>query len=74
MYRTRTSKEWNVDTELSFQRSSYCASSCCVEVARAPRSGKVIVRSSLDAREQIEFSVEEWRAFLAGVKRNEFDV
>jgi hypothetical protein len=63
-----------MDDKLSFQRSSYCASNCCVEVTRVPAAGKVLVRNSQAAGEQIEFSVEEWRAFLAGVKRNEFDV
>lgn len=63
-----------MDDKLSFTRSSYCASSCCVEVARVPEKGKVLVRNSQAVGERIEFSVEEWRAFLAGVKSNEFDL
>jgi hypothetical protein len=35
--------------------------------------GKVYVRNSADPAARIEFSAEEWRAFLAGVKGNEFD-
>ena len=58
----------------SFKRSSFCANNCCVEVARVPKVGKVIVRNSQAVGEQIEFSVEEWRAFLAGIKSGEFDV
>lgn len=62
-----------MDGELTFERSSYCANSCCVEVAQAPHVGKVYVRNSADPAARIEFSAEEWRAFLAGVKGNEFD-
>jgi hypothetical protein len=36
--------------------------------------GKVYVRNSQNPGTQIAFSGEEWRAFLAGVKSNEFDV
>jgi hypothetical protein len=63
-----------VDDELSFERSSYCANSCCVEVALVPHMGKIHIRNSQNASQQIEFSVEEWRAFLTGVKSDEFDV
>lgn len=62
-----------MDEEPIFVRSSYCASSCCLEVALTPQTGKVYVRNSEDPGTRIAFSAEEWRAFLAGVKRNEFE-
>lgn len=61
-----------MDDELIFERSSYCASSCCLEVALVPQAGKVYVRNSRDPGTRMEFSTEEWRAFLAGVKSDEF--
>jgi hypothetical protein len=68
------SKGVEVNDELSFERSSYCANSCCLEVALVPGMGKVYVRNSQNPGTRIAFSEEEWRAFLAGVKSNEFDV
>jgi hypothetical protein len=68
------SKGVEVDDELSFERSSYCATSCCLEVALVPRTGKVYLRNSRDPGARMEFSTDEWRAFLAGAKSNEFDV
>lgn len=63
-----------MDDELIFERSSYCANSCCLEVALETGAGKIHVRNSLDPGTRIAFSAEEWRAFLAGVKNNEFDI
>lgn len=63
-----------MDDELSFERSSYCATSCCLEVALAPRTGVIYLRNSQNPGTQMAFSAEEWRAFLAGAKNNEFDV
>ena len=63
-----------MDDELSFERSSYCSSSCCLEVAMVPRTGKIFVRNSQEPGTRIVFSEDEWRVFLAGVKSNEFDV
>ncbi|MET1085900.1 MAG: DUF397 domain-containing protein [Arthrobacter sp.] len=63
-----------MDDAVSFERSSYCANSCCVEVAMMRQTGKVLVRNSQNPHDQIAFSAEEWRAFLAGVKSNEFEV
>lgn len=63
-----------MDEHMSFERSSYCASSCCLEVALVPQTGKVYVRNSQDPGTRMEFSAEEWRAFLAGVKNDEFDL
>lgn len=63
-----------MDDELRFERSSYCAESCCVEVALVPQLGVIYVRNSQNPGTQMAFSAEEWRAFLAGAKNNEFDV
>lgn len=63
-----------VDDELNFERSSFCANSCCLEVALVPRTGKVYVRNSRNPGTLMTFSAEEWRAFLAGAKGNEFDI
>ncbi|MET0829500.1 MAG: DUF397 domain-containing protein [Microbacterium sp.] len=63
-----------MNDELSFERSSYCASSCCLEVALVPRLGVIYVRNSQNPGTLVAFSAEEWRAFLAGAKNNEFDV
>ena len=62
-----------MDEQLSFERSSYCANSCCLEVGLASRTGKVYVRNSQNPGSQVAFSIEEWRAFLAGVKSDEFN-
>jgi hypothetical protein len=69
-----TIKGVKVDDELSFERSSYCANSCCVEIAQVRQLGKIYVRNSGNPGTQIAFSMEEWRAFLAGAKNNEFDL
>lgn len=63
-----------MEDELSFERSSYCANSCCLEVARVSGTGKIYVRNSRNPGMQVGFSADEWRAFLAGAKNNEFDL
>jgi hypothetical protein len=56
-----------------FRTSSFCSLGDCVEVGRAS-SGEVLVRDSKDrAREPLAFTVDEWAAFVAGVKNGEFD-
>ena len=45
----------------------------CVSVARTP--SVVAVRDTKDkSKKTLTFTHEEWRAFLEGVKRNEFEV
>jgi Domain of unknown function (DUF397) len=63
-----------MDDDLNFYRSSYCSNSCCLEVAIEPQTGKIYVRNSKVPGAQLEFSPLEWRAFVAGVKSNEFDL
>lgn len=60
-------------TEPTWHKSSASGQSNCVEVAHQP--GCVLVRDS-KAREAapLRFTQEEWAAFLAGVRRGEFDL
>lgn len=57
---------------MTWQRSSFCESSACIEVAVC--NGHVLVRSSYDAGRQLVLSPAEWRAFLAGARNGEFDL
>jgi hypothetical protein len=57
---------------VQWRRSSDCTSGTCVEVADA--EDRVLVRDSKDpAAAPLTFTREEWAAFVAGVKRGEFD-
>jgi hypothetical protein len=59
--------------EQVFRRSSRCGGEgSCAEVAVDPASRAVLVRNSND-RQELEFDFHEWSAFVAGVKRGEFD-
>jgi hypothetical protein len=54
-----------------FQKSSYCGSgNCCVRVAM--KDGMVAVRDSREV--QVQFSEEEWQAFIMAVKAGQFDI
>lgn len=56
--------------ETVFERSYFCGSAACVEVARA---GNVVwVRGSEDPELQLKFSLEEWIAFMRGVRAGQF--
>jgi hypothetical protein len=55
-----------------YATSSFCASGECVAVAQ--RDGLVLVRDAKHPRRPpLEFSREEWQAFILGVKAGEFD-
>lgn len=54
-----------------YRRSSFCREDRCVEVALAGHV--VLLRSSATGR-VVAFSSAEWRAFVAGVKNDEFDL
>jgi hypothetical protein len=57
----------------SWRRSSRCAVNGCVEVDTS--AGTVRVRDSKHPDGPVlTFGVEEWRAFVVGVKGAEFDV
>ena len=57
----------------TWQRSTFCGSSNCVEVACA-EDGGVLLRDGKDpAGPTLRFSAAEWAAFTAGVAAGEFD-
>jgi Domain of unknown function (DUF397) len=59
----RTSPEW--------RRSPHCASSACVEVAKV--ADRFLIRDSKNPDAgTLEFTTEEWKAFIEAVKRDEF--
>lgn len=53
-------------------RSSYCGTNACVDVDNVTFHNKIVV-SDKDGNE-VFFTYEEWRAFILGVKNNEFDI
>ena len=57
----------------TWRRSSYCsgAATTCVEVAIGARM--VTVRDSKATGSTLRFTVEEWRAFVRGVRAGEFE-
>jgi len=56
--------------ELRWQKAKRCAGGNCVEVARA--DGAVLVRNSTSPDKVLSLTVEEWEAFVAGVKEGDF--
>ena len=57
---------------LSFQTSSYSEEHLrCVGVTK--KKGRVLIINTKTKKSPISFSVEEWQAFLQGVKNGEFD-
>jgi len=55
-----------------WKKSSLCESACCLEVAVV--GNKFAVRDSKQNNSPILFfSKNEWKAFVAGVKKGEFD-
>lgn len=59
---------------IDYRVSSFCSGGGCVEVGRLPGGG-VAVRDAKDPERAaaLEFTREEWVAFVAGVKNGEFD-
>ena len=49
-----------------------CGGIWCVEVKRT--SGQIQVRDSKDPTSTLDFSENEWSAFIGGVKNGEFDI
>jgi hypothetical protein len=63
-------------SDVTWRKSSYSGSSGggCVEVAQFPASA-VGVRDSKDPEgPKLLFALDEWRAFVAGVKAGQFDL
>lgn len=56
---------------LDWRKSRRCESIACVEVAMS--GSHVWIRQSADPAQTLEFTREEWTAFLAGAKSGEFD-
>jgi len=54
-----------------FVKSTYSGGSNCVGVAMEP--GKVSVVNTKEGKTIVEFTEEEWTAFIKGVKHGEFD-
>jgi hypothetical protein len=60
------------DVKPQWVKSSFCASTACVEVAQT--ENRVLVRDSKQpGRVPLEFTTAEWAAFLAGARRGDFD-
>jgi hypothetical protein len=57
----------------TFHRSSFCGANGCVEVAVRPEGSIELRDGKNPALPSHTFSVEEWDAFVAGVKVGEFD-
>jgi hypothetical protein len=58
--------------DLDWRVSSACESGACVRVAR--RGNHVLIGNTNDPDGQVsEFTMDEWRNFLAGAKLGDFD-
>jgi hypothetical protein len=58
---------------IEFRTSSFCDLGSCVEVGRTP-DGAFLVRDTKNReRGWLEFTREEWAAFVTGVKAGEFE-
>ncbi|TDD39670.1 DUF397 domain-containing protein [Actinomadura sp. KC06] len=55
-----------------WRRSSRCATTTCVEVARLDE-GAISVRDTEDAETRLAFDLAEWRVFVRGVRDGRFD-
>ena len=54
-----------------FSKSSLCDTGTCVEVSIGE---VVLVRNSSAPEKRVEFTREEWRTFVAGVRSGEFEI
>ena len=61
----------NIKSTPQWQKSSYCGTNACVEVAMT--SGSVLVRDSKNPHAApLSFTADEWSAFVQGVRAGEF--
>lgn len=60
------------DVNIRWKKSSKCQIGECTEVAEV--GGHILVRNSQRKSSVARFSVEEWTAFIEGVKSGEFDI
>jgi hypothetical protein len=64
--------EASASEEIVWQVSSKCDSGQCVGVAR--RGESILITNTSGPRGPVsEFSIDEWRQFIAGVKLGDFD-
>jgi predicted secreted Zn-dependent protease len=57
---------------ITWRRTSFCQGGECVEVAI--HDEMILVRDSKDlAQAPLQYTQEEWRAFIEGVKAEQFD-
>ena len=61
-----------VPSTLDWRRSTYCGNEACVEVAIS--GSTAFVRNSKATSAYLIFDGEEWKNFLAGVRKHEFDI
>lgn len=60
--------------KVTYKTSSFCNYGECVGIARM-ENGDVIVKNTKNASERpLNFTQEEWKAFVAGVKNGEFEI
>lgn len=57
--------------EPSWHVSHACESGTCIKIVR--QGDKVFIRTGNPAAPVVEFTTDEWRHFLAGVKLGDFD-
>jgi hypothetical protein len=61
-----------IDITPQWQKSSYCGTNACVEVAQT--SDAILVRDSKNPLAMpLAFTTDEWTAFVKGVKAGEFN-
>jgi hypothetical protein len=61
----------NINQTPQWQKSSYCGTNACVEVAQT--SDAVLVRDSKNPEiAPLAFTADEWSAFVKGVQAGEF--
>jgi len=61
----------NINQTPQWQKSSYCGTNACVEIAQT--SDAVLVRDSKNPEiAPLSFTADEWSAFVKGVQAGEF--
>jgi len=56
----------------AWHKSSFCANSTCVEVAKIDADTYLVRDSKRPENPALSFTGEEWTAFIAGVQAGEF--
>jgi len=58
---------------IEYRVSSFCSAGNCVAVGRTAEGGYVVIDTKDRSVAPLKFTVDEWAAFVAGVKNGEFD-